>query len=154
MPPRTLLRPAHCVLAAGLIMAPGALNGCSATVTGPTIAWEGALEPVRPAVVHGSVAVLSGSGRSEASISIIDGEPGVSYRWRIHSGSCQAAGDVVGGRAAYPVLSPGSSGQAGADASLSAALDPDREYAAWVLLDADDGHEEDMACGELLRRSS
>lgn len=154
MSPRTQFRTARRVLGPGLVVVLGTLSGCAEAITNPATAWEGVLQPVLPAVVHGSVAVLSETGRSEASILIRDGKPGASYRWRIRRGSCEIAGDIVGGRAQYPVLSPGPSGEAGADASLSRMLDRDGEYAGWVQLEFVAGQEEEVACGELVRLGS
>jgi hypothetical protein len=135
---------------AGLFIASGLTGGCRDIVAPQATAWEGDLQPVGPAQVQGSVAVLSRSGRSETSIQILDADPGATYRWRIRSGSCQDGGDVIGGSAVYPALMPDPTGTAESDAVLSRGLDPEGSYAAWVFQVAD-VEEELVACGEILR---
>ena len=144
--PRIPPAPAGC-----LIMAALCLSGCSDIVAPTRSGWEGELEPVPPAEVRGSVAVISQSGRSETSILITNAVPGETYSWRIRSGSCDTSGDVVGGAAVYPPLSPDDTGEAEGQTTLSRELEPGNTYAALVFLSPAVGDAELVACGELAR---
>jgi hypothetical protein len=137
-------------LAAGLFFASLLTGGCRDVVGLQDTAWEGELQPLGPAQLHGSVAVVSGRGRAQTSIQILDAEPDATYAWQIRSGSCQDAGDVMGGSAVYPVLVPDPTGTAESGAVLSSELDPEGSFAAWVfpISDTDD---EPSACGAIVR---
>lgn len=147
-PPCSRRLPA-CLAAAAILLA--AAGACSDATEPEQSVWQGELQPLPPATVGGSVAVASRFGRSETSILIKDALPGTTYNWRIRAGSCTAAGDVVGGGAVYPALSPGGSGEAGAETTLSRQLDPQETYAAWVFDGTDGDPGEPAACGQLLR---
>lgn len=137
--------------AAGLFVASGLISGCR-DISGPArTAWEGDLQPIGPAQVQGSVAVISQFGRSETSIQIVSAEPGATYSWRILSGSCQDGGAIVGGSAVYPALVPDPSGTAEGQTILSRELDPEGSYAAWLFLVVSGAEEELIACGPLER---
>jgi hypothetical protein len=136
---------------AGLFVASGSIGGCR-DISGPQdTAWEGELQPLGLAQVRGSAAVVSGRGRAQTSIQILDAEPDATYGWHIRSGSCQDAGDVIGGSAVYPVLVPDQTGTAESDAVLSSELDPEGSFAAWVFLSVSDTQDEPNACGAIVR---
>ncbi|MDP2958646.1 MAG: hypothetical protein Q8N53_19635, partial [Longimicrobiales bacterium] len=107
---------------------------CSDAVLPLVTAWQANLQPVSPAQrVSGQVGVLSQAGRSAPSISITRADEGVTYSWRILTGTCGSKGDVVGGRASYPQLKPGADGVATGETTLSRELNPEGEYAAWLF---------------------
>jgi hypothetical protein len=139
------------VIACALVSS-GTSWGCSDITLPQRTAWEGELQSLPPAQVGGSVAVLSQSGRSETSILITGAQREATYAWRIRTGSCEAGGDVVGGVAIYPTLSPDASGQAEGETILSRQLDRDGTYATWVFQVLEDA-EEPAACGSLARLS-
>lgn len=126
---------------------------CSDAVLPLVTTWQASLQPVSPAQrVSGQVGVLSQPGRSETTIQITGADEGVTYAWRILTGTCGSQGDVVGGRASYPQLHAGADGVATGETVLSRELNPEGEYAAWTFRLVAGGAEIDAACG-VLRRS-
>jgi hypothetical protein len=113
--------------------------------------WEAEVEPVRTAGVRGSLAVVSQSGRATISIQLVRGEAGVTYSWRLESGTCPDGGEVVGGRAVYPPLTPGLEGSADGDTVVSRELDPEGSYVARVFRILQSSGEDLEGCGELRR---
>jgi hypothetical protein len=85
-------------------------------------------------------------GRTEVSIQITDGEPEVSYGWRVETGSCQNPGTIQGGDASYPGLTPGPGGTAAANATLSEVFPAKGAFAVRVFLRATGRV---VSCGEL-----
>ncbi len=129
------------------------LSACSDAVLPLLTAWQAELKPVSPVQrVTGQVAVLSQPGRSETTIQITGADEGVTYAWRILTGTCGSQGDVVGGRASYPQLLAGADGVATGETVLSRELNPEGEYAAWMFRLVAGGGETAAACG-VLRRS-
>jgi hypothetical protein len=129
------------------------LAGCSDAVLPLVTAWLAELRQVSPAHrVSGQVGVLSQPGRSETTIQITGADEGVTYAWRILTGTCASKGDVVGGRASYPRLQIGADGAASGETTLSRELNPEGQFAAWLFRLAVGGAETDAACG-VLRRS-
>lgn len=123
------------------------ITGCRRVVEPNVVAWEGELAGAQGAFdpLQGSAAALSEGNRTAASIAISGAEDTLSYAWRIQRGSCQSPGDVVGGLASYPVLEPGSSGSASADAALSEGMLSGSFHAAVFR----SGDETPVACGDL-----
>lgn len=137
--------------AAVLLLAAGA--ACSDAVLPQITTWEGDLRPIGPSQrASASLAVLSQSGRAGVSIQMVGGDPDVTYAWRIVDGSCQAPGEVVGGRAVYPALETGAQGSASGETVLSRELDPEGSYAGWLYRVGSGGTETVAACGALQRR--
>ena len=132
-----------------LLVFPLLLGGCS-SITAPVLtSWEGTLAPIIPHTLGGRVAALTQFGRTQASIQIEEGEPEVSYGWRIEAGTCQEAGVVQGGAAAYPPLVPSQGGTAAAETTLSEIFKSGGQFAVKVFLSSGGGGEEIVACGEL-----
>lgn len=125
------------------------LAGCKDSSAPILTFWEGTLVPVRPSVVGGRVVAVTQHGRTDVGISIEDGESGVTYEWRVDSGTCEQPGVIQGGRASYPPLQPGASGTASGETSLSALFKPNKEFAARVLRSPDGGSGQIVACGDL-----
>jgi hypothetical protein len=124
---------------------------CSDTTAPLFTTWEGMLQPVRPNTLGGRGAAVTQFGHTVASVQIEEGEPEVSYGWRIDSGSCQEAGDTQGGPAAYRPLVTTEGGSASAEATLSQLFETGDLYAMKVFLPTGDGGEEIVACGELVQ---
>jgi hypothetical protein len=144
---RTMLRAATVGF---LCLAVGAVPGCRVlgSVDVSVTPWEGTLVPSEGAPT-GSVAALSQSGVTRASIQITGGrQEGGVYQWRIRTGSCGQPGVVIGGLAQYPDLDHESAGTTTADGVLSEPMPEGRNYHA-VLIRAADAVE--VACGQLQR---
>ena len=141
---RSLLRPP--VRIPLFLLAGGLAWACSSSTAPLFTQWEGNLVPIPPATVEGRAAAVTQFGRTEISIQITDAEPGVSYGWRVDTGSCQNPGILQGGDASYPGLTPGPGGTATANAILSALFPATGAYAARVFLEES---EKVVACGEL-----
>lgn len=134
-----------------LLLFPLLLEGCS-SVTAPVLtSWEGTLAPILPHTLGGRVAALTQFGRTQATIQIEEGEPEVSYGWRIEAGTCQEAGMVQGGAAAYPPLIPSEGGTAAAETTLSEIFKSGGHFAVKVFLSSGGGGEVIVACGELVQ---
>lgn len=117
-----------------LVWIPGLLAACSGVTTPQVTAWQADFSAGRtPDALGGSVAVLSQPDRLDASIQINNAPAGANLTWLLRNGSCQQPGDVVGGRAVYPALTPDSAGSASAEAIANATLDPGGHYQASVL---------------------
>lgn len=127
-----------------------ALTSCSSGLE-PALLWEATLDPVLPSPVSGTVAAVTDAGRTQIGIQIREAEPGVTYRWRVDTGTCEAAGQLQGGLASYPSLVPGSSGTASAEAIISAVFSSGSSYAARVARE-ENGGEVVVACGVLEER--
>lgn len=122
--------------------------GCSIDVSGPQLTrWQTDLEPIPPAGVTGSVALISRSDRSEVSIALTGGEAGVAYAWNVRTGSCQGQGSVLGGLAIYPGLVADETGEDDETTVISPTLH-NGSFAAWLFEVAGDD-EIPVACGEL-----
>jgi len=146
---RRLLFPAFFrpLVPTAIILLAGGLAAACSSGTGPVFTqWEGDLMPIPPATVGGRAVALTQFGRTEVSIQISDAEPGVSYAWRVDSGTCQNAGIIQGGDASYPGLTPGPGGTATANAILSVIFPATGAFAVRVLLE---DTEEVVSCGEL-----
>ncbi len=157
MDPRSSLRdrrPKRVVRGVALALGGGlCLAACSDAVLPLVTTWQASLQPVSPAQrVSGQVGVLSQPGRSETTIQITGADEGVTYAWRILTGTCGSQGDVVGGRASYPQLQAGADGLAAGETTLSRELNPEGEYASWLFRLLAGGGETAAACG-VLRRS-
>ena len=140
-------------LALAVTLAVCASTACSDAILPELTTWEGQLAPLTPADrTSGSVGALASGGRTETSIQILGGQPGRSYGWRIATGSCASLGDVVGGSAVYPVLTPGEDGMATGETILSRQLAADATHAAWLYLQGPGGTETPVACGALVRK--
>ena len=114
------------------------LAACAGPVDVGQTAWQGTF-PGGPGRITGSVAAVSGSGRTHASIAIQHGTPGQAFGWRIRLGDCQAEGALVGGAASYPVLTVAEDGTAGADVYLSRTMSAGPYAARLVQLQAGGG---------------
>ena len=135
----------------GLLLFSLFLAGCT-SVTAPVLtSWEGTLAPSFPHTLGGRAAALTQFGRTQASIQIEEGEPEVSYGWRIEAGTCQEAGVVQGGAASYPPLIPSEGGTASGEAILSEIFKSGGQFAVKVFLSSGGGGEEIVACGELVQ---
>lgn len=126
----------------------GFLAACNAA-TGPAMtAWQGAFNTDRsPDAIGGDVAVVS-TNLLHASIQINNAPAGAILTWELRSGSCAQPGNILGGRAEYPAMSPGASGSAGAEAFVDATMRPDGRYEAAVL----DTTRSVLACADLVRQ--
>lgn len=98
----------------------------------------------------GTLSAVSQGIHIEAAIDLSRAEPGISYEWRIRSGSCAQPEDTVGGVASYPVLDASGSGSASAQALLNETLDPGGGYHAVVFEAAT---MQTVSCGSLERIS-
>ncbi|MFC1791078.1 hypothetical protein ACFL0I_01250 [Gemmatimonadota bacterium] len=135
------------LLLAGILL----LTACKGSTEPALSQWEATLVPEPAGDVSGRVVALSQPARTEISILIEIAEAGATYRWRIHSGTCQSDGDMLGGAAQYPALNPGEGGSAEAQAVISSTLRSGAEYSARVSLAEEGGPEEMVACGNLLQ---
>lgn len=112
-------------------------------------AWEGEFVPVAGDAPGGSVAALTQSGRTLASIQISDGPMGDHvFHWRIRAGSCASPGAGLGGAATYPALEHSAPGTTTAETVLGDTMPDTRSYHA-VLIRAGDGVE--VACADFQR---
>lgn len=144
---RRFLVPFRVLLAAGI---PLVLGSCSSATAPVLTTWEGTLVPEPPYVVTGRVAAVTQFGRTSASVQLQEGNPDLTYGWRINEGSCQAEGDLQGGPASYPPLNPSDFGTASGEATMAEVFREGDVYAVRVFLAAGGG-EEIVACGELSR---
>ena len=119
----------------------------SGTEVAPT-KWSGALTPVGGGTITGTVGAVSSAGRTEITVQIRKATPGATYGWRIDTGTCSGSGEIQGGAAQYPVLTPDPAGTASADAGIASLFSSGSQYAARVFA-ADGGSEDIVACGEL-----
>jgi len=120
----------------------------SGTEPGATV-WEATLSPALGSEITGTAAAVAQSGRTAATIQIRKATAGETYGWRIDSGTCSGTGQIQGGAALYPQLTPDGSGSASADAGLPGVLDPGTRYAARVFRTGAGSGEEVVACGDL-----
>lgn len=153
MTPRPL-RPSrpHCrgLLLVCTSLLAGASTSCTPTVLPATTIWSANLEPLTPAGVKGIAAVVSQFGETRASMQVNLGEAGATYLWRMSEGDCTTEGDIVAGRAAYPLLNVSASGAADADATLAGELTSGGSYAARIVDDSGSS-EQVLACGVLVQ---
>jgi hypothetical protein len=126
-----------------------ASTGCSSSTEPGSGVWEATLSPVPGSAITGTAGAVTQSGRTAATIQISKAAAGETYGWRIDSGSCSGTGQIQGGAALYPVLTPDGSGTASADAGLPGRLDPGSPYAARVYRTGAGSGEEVVACGDL-----
>lgn len=127
-----------------------ALGGCESSTAPVITTWEGTLAPRPPHFMSGRVAAVTQFGRTIVSIQVEEGEPGVTYGWRLNAGTCQQEGEIQGGTASYPPLNPGETGTASGETTLAEVFRDGDTYAARVFLSTG-GSEEMVACGELNR---
>lgn len=111
-------------------------------------AWQGTLMARGGShPVTGSIAAVARERTTDVSIRI-EGAPAVTpYAWLLRSGSCEQAGERVGGAASYPALETNDSGNATATTVLSQSMQPGRAYHAAVLHGSDP--QTVVACGEM-----
>ncbi|MEJ2185337.1 MAG: hypothetical protein P8Z36_05305 [Gemmatimonadota bacterium] len=127
----------------------GLLAACTTSTAPAVTTWEATLAAVSPRdLLEGTVAVLSQHDRLNAGIQINNAPAAQNLTWQLRSGSCDQPGDIVGGRAVYPSLSPDSLGSASAQAIVDRTLSADGQYQASVL----NANSTVIACGELQRR--
>lgn len=138
----------HTIMNAPALVCCALLAAC-ANSTGPTdTTWQATLIAMIPHDrLSGDVAVLSQSDRLSATIRINNAPPGTTLTWQLRTGSCDQAGDLLGGRAVYPALTADSLGAASAVTVVDAHLNSDGQYQASVL----DASDTLVACGELQR---
>lgn len=121
-------------------------TGCGDS-TGPLItAWKATLVAVRPYEVRGRAAALTQAGRTQATISIEGADSGVPHAWRIERGTCAAPGELQGGPASYPVLLPGGSGSASAEASIANLFHSGQSFIVRVLRSPEGETPQTAAC--------
>jgi len=137
----------RCTGAASLLLAVSA--ACSSGTEPQTTVWQATLAPVSGSAITGTAGAVTQSGRTAVTIQIRKATAGETYGWRIDSGTCSGTGQIQGGVALYPPLSPGGSGTATADAGLPGTFDPGSRYAARVFRSGAGGGEEVVACGDL-----
>ena len=142
--PGLFLRPGVALL----ILAPF-LFSCSDSTTPLYAFWEGTLSPIRPSFVSGRVVAVTQQGKTDIGINMENGEPGLTYGWRVDSGGCEEVGTIQGGPAAYPPLAPGQGGSASAQTSVAPLFKPGKRFAARIFHNGAGGSEEVVACGEL-----
>ena len=143
--PRTRRHPPWIFRLFGLLPLVG---GCSSAVEPLLTRWEGDLVPILPSTVSGLVAAVTHFGRTDISILIERGEAGLTYGWRVESGTCEGSGAIQGGRAVYPDLVASEAGTAGGETSIAALFKADFQLAARVVRSVD-GAEQVVACGDL-----
>jgi len=124
------------------------LSGCSSSTAPVITTWEGDLAPEPPAVLGGRVAAVTQFGRTQISIRIEEGEPGVTYGWRVNAGTCEAEGEIQGGVASYPLLSPGETGTASGETTVAEIFRSGDSYAARVYRSTGTGELVEV-CGPL-----
>lgn len=133
------------VLAA--LLALGAAGCSDISYQAPT-AWRADIDPVGPvgqAVTGSSAAASQGRRTTEAGISV-DGQPGVTYAWRINSGTCAAPGPLLGGQGAYPNITAEADGEAEVIRTfISALMETGEQYQVTVLLS---GTSTIVGCGD------
>lgn len=131
---------------ASLLLAVGSLAGCGSSTAPLLTQWEGDLLPLPPYTVGGRVAAVTQQGRTDAAVQIEEGEPEVTYGWRIETGTCQSPGTIQGGVASYPPMTPGTGGTASAETTIPDLFREKEQYSARVFLDATG---EVVSCGQL-----
>lgn len=130
------------------MLAASLLSGCSSSTAPVITTWEGDLAPEFPSVLGGRVAAVTQFGRTQISIQIEEGEPGVTYGWKVNAGTCQTEGEIQGGTASYPPLAPGPSGTASGETTVAEVFRSGDSYAARVYRSTGNG-EVVVACGAL-----
>jgi hypothetical protein len=125
----------------------GISTACSSSTAPIFTQWEGDLSPIPPATVSGRAAAVTQFGRTQLSVQIQEAEPEVIYGWRVDSGTCENAGAIQGGEAAYPPLAAGAGGTASSEAILPVEFRASGQFSVRVFLEVS---EETVACGELL----
>ena len=126
-----------------------ASTGCSSSTEPVTTVWEGNLSSVAGSGITGTVGAVTQSGRTAVTIQIRKATAGETYGWRIDSGECSGTGQIQGGAALYPALTPDATGSASADAGLPGTFDSGGQYAARVFLTGSGAAGEVVACGDL-----
>jgi hypothetical protein len=123
--------------------------GCSSGTDTESAVWTATLAPLSGGLITGTAGAVTEAGRTAATIQIRKATAGETYGWRIDSGPCSGSGQIQGGAALYPELTPDGSGAASANAGLPGLLDAGMLYAARVFLVSTSGGEEIVACGDL-----
>ncbi len=141
--------PRRCRRGASILLATASLTGCVGGVAVEQSAWQGDLVGP-PTGVTGSVAALSQSDRTHASIGFQRGVPGQLYAWRLEQGNCQTTGAIFGAAAVYPQITADETGNGQAEAFLSQTLGSG-PYAGRLLLVSSGGTQSSVACGVLQR---
>ena len=124
------------------------LAACQSTTAPVITTWSGDLTPEPPHFVSGRVAAVTQFGRTQISLQMEEGEPGLDYRWRVNAGTCQQEGEIQGGPASYPPLTPSEPGTASGETTVAEIFRSGDAYAARIFLE-NGGSEEIVACGEL-----
>jgi hypothetical protein len=128
--------------------------GCLSPTSPPEVLlWEGELlvEAEGPADMKGSAAMVAYQFQSDVGVGIESGPEGVSYGWRVHSGTCATPGDAVAPSTAFPALNVDSDGAGEAATTIQRRL-TGTEYAVQVVENAD-GSGAVLACADLTRRT-
>ena len=129
-------------LAIGIILA----AACSRTVKVETDPASGKADvdiqaPNVPETYSGTINSVGGSGISgtatgttardsvHVTVNLSGGQPGATYPWHVHEGTCSDSGPpIVGPAGAYPPLVAGADGKATATAHVPAGLNEAKNY--------------------------
>ncbi len=125
--------------------------GCASSTEPGNAVWEATLSPVSESAVAGTAGAVTQAGRTAATIQIRKATAGETYGWRIDSGACDGTGQIQGGAALYPLLTPDGSGTASAEAGLPGTFDAGGHYAARVFRMEAGAEGEIVACGDFQR---
>lgn len=137
-----------------LLAALGSVFGCG-DATGPLVTtWQATLTPSLAFAVGGRAAALTQGGRTQATITLDNGDPGLTYDWRLEWGTCSAPGALIGGVASYPPLEPGPGGTASAEAALAELFDTGDTFIVRVLLDGEGVAVTTVACAAFQQTNS
>lgn len=115
--------------------------------------WETALSPAATgSTVSGRASIrATREGDSEAAISIEGAEPGRTYPWHIHSGTCGSGGPIFGDADDYQPVTTSDTGDGEAEATVPVGLDPEGDYYVNVHASPED-LATIVACGEVESR--
>lgn len=115
--------------------------------------WEAALSPAATgSAVSGQASIrATGEGDSEVATSIEGAEPGRTYPWHIHSGSCGSGGPIFGAAGDYQPVTTNDAGEGEAEAIVPVGLDPEGDYYVNVHASPED-LATIVACGEVTSR--
>lgn len=153
-----------------LSLALGALAGCGgareegtlaeepaiqeeATDEGVLAAWDATLSPasMNSSMTGEASLQATAEGGTEIAIAVDSGDPGHTYPWHLHSGTCGSGGPIVGDGNAYAPVTTDEAGAGEAEATISINLDPEADYHVNVHA-SPELLEQIVACGEVRER--
>ena len=91
--------------------------------------YGGTMTAVGGSGISGTASGTTGNDSAHVTVNIMGGQPGATYPWHVHEGTCTDSGPpIVGPATAYPPLVAGSDGRASVTAHVPVGLNEAKNY--------------------------